>query len=77
MPLSARAAALSFALGLCITSAQAQDCKLKLLSSLALTQLGPGGRMTVPISINGVEKHLLLDTGGGFLSTLTTRRWRR
>lgn len=69
MTLLARVAALSFALGLSATSAYAQGCKLTLLNSVALTQLGPGGRVSVPVSLNGVTKQMLLATAGG-LTTL-------
>ena len=43
----------------------AADCKpLNIVSSLDMTPLAPGGVATIPITINGVEKRFLLDTGG-------------
>jgi predicted aspartyl protease len=48
--------------------AAAQDCNkpLKLISSLAMTDRGSNNVVTIPVSLNGVEKQFLLDTGGFF-----------
>ena len=48
-----------------VTPANADDCNkpLKLVTTLPLTPLGDGV-MTVPVTINGVPKQFLFDTGG-------------
>jgi predicted aspartyl protease len=49
----------------------AQDCgPLKQAASLDLTPLGNGGQMLVPVTINGAEQKMLLNTAGG-ISSLT------
>jgi hypothetical protein len=51
--------------GTVATAARAEDCKtLKLAASLPITAAGPV--FTIPVSLNGVEKHFLFDTGGAF-----------
>ena len=47
---------------LAATHAQAQDCDLKLVTRVDMLPLE--NRMEVPVSINGIPKLLLLDTGG-------------
>jgi predicted aspartyl protease len=39
-----------------------QDCKLHHIASLPMARIG--GLLTVPVMVNGVEKHFLVDTGG-------------
>lgn len=34
------------------------------MASLDMTELAPGDVVTIPITVNGAEKHFLLDTGG-------------
>jgi len=52
--------------GATTSNARADDCgPLKLLTSVDLTPL-PGGRMLVPVTINGVPKKMLLGTAGDF-----------
>lgn len=47
------------------TDAAAQDCTPRLLATLKMTHAEPGSEIrTVPVSINGVEKQMVLDTGG-------------
>lgn len=54
--------ALAFACAFPVT-AQAADCKpLNIVSQLAMAH--DGGLWGVPISLNGTEKHFLVDTGG-------------
>jgi predicted aspartyl protease len=46
-------------------AAWAADCKpLNIVSILDMTPIDRGGRVTVPISLNGTEKNFLVDTGG-------------
>ncbi|MEJ1969290.1 MAG: aspartyl protease family protein [Rhizomicrobium sp.] len=45
-------------------SVLAQDCRLKLKTSVSLIMSGDSRRAFVPVSIQGVPKVLLLDTGG-------------
>src|SRR5690348_17215792 len=47
---------------LAVTPARAGDCDLKLVTSVDMLPLQ--GRMEVPVSVNGIPKLLLLDTGG-------------
>jgi len=48
-------------------AAWAADCKaLNIVTSLDMTELFPGDVATIPVTVNGVEKHFLLDTGGTF-----------
>jgi predicted aspartyl protease len=51
---------------LCLTTdAEAQDCTPRLLANLKMGYAEPGSEIrTVPVSINGVEKQMVLDTGG-------------
>ena len=45
----------------------AADCKpLNIVSSLEMTALDASGVSTIPITVNGVEKRFVLDTGGTF-----------
>ena len=45
--------------------AQAQDCTPKLLATLKMKHAETGSEIrTVPVSINGVEQQMVLDTGG-------------
>jgi predicted aspartyl protease len=46
-------------------SARAQDCTPRLLATVKMNHAEPGSEIrTVPVSINGVEKQMVLDTGG-------------
>jgi hypothetical protein len=49
-----------------VTPANADDCNkpLKMLASLPLTTLSGDDRVTLPVTINGVPKQFLFDTGG-------------
>ena len=59
------ACAMAFALTCLGTAAQADDCgPLKQITSLDMTPL-PGGRFTVPVTINGTQQQMLLNTAGG------------
>jgi predicted aspartyl protease len=54
---------------LCITvPASAQECNksLRLIATLPMAQWRNSNLVTIPVSINGVEKQFLLDTGGYF-----------
>ena len=42
----------------------AQDCRLKLVKTIPIKMMARGGRPIVPVTLNGVEKPFLLDTGG-------------
>jgi predicted aspartyl protease len=59
---------------LCLTTdAEAQDCTPRLLATLKMGYAEPGSEIrTVPVSINGVEKQMVLDTGGAI--TQVSRR---
>src|SRR5258706_10396685 len=48
------------------TAAQAQDCApAKLLATVPLRDAEPESNIrTVPVSLNGVTRHMVLDTGG-------------
>ena len=48
------------------TAVQAQDCPApQLLATVKMRHAEPGSEIcTVPVSINGVEKQMVLDTGG-------------
>jgi hypothetical protein len=59
------ACTVAFALSCLTTMARAEDCgPLKQISSLDMTAL-PGGRYTVPVTINGTQQQMLLSTAGG------------
>ena len=59
------ACTLAFALSCLTTMARAEDCgPLKQISSLDMMAL-PGGRYTVPVTINGTQQQMLLATAGG------------
>jgi predicted aspartyl protease len=45
-------------------SASAQDCKLKLVNTIPIKMMARGSRPIVTLTLNGVEKPFLLDTGG-------------
>lgn len=46
-------------------AAQAQACTPRLLATLQMNHAEPGSEIrTVPVNINGVEKQMVLDTGG-------------
>jgi predicted aspartyl protease len=45
-------------------AADAPDCRLKMLNSIAITLTPEGDRVLVPMTINGTDKMFLLDTGG-------------
>src|SRR5215469_1722703 len=67
-----RAAALFLAVFAFATPVTAADCnKLTLLTSIDTIPTDAGG-MLVPVKLNGVEKHMLLDTASGF-SSLTQK----
>ena len=70
MKLAAPIAAFSFAFAAFSVPALAQDCKLQMVNSISMMPAGPGGRMLVPVTINGTPKQFLLDTGSS-LSELT------
>jgi len=61
-----RALALVTALTVLATAAQAQDCApAKLLATVPLRDAEPESNIrTVPVSLNGVTRHMVLDTGG-------------
>lgn len=47
------------------TAAAAQDCGPKLLATVKMSHAEPGSEIrTVPVRINGVDKQMVLDTGG-------------
>ena len=53
------------AVGCLATSAQAQECTPRILATLKMHHAEAGSEIrTVPVSINGVEKRMVLDTGG-------------
>jgi predicted aspartyl protease len=62
----------ALALGFAATPALADGCNLKMLASLTMTPLGPGGRVSVPVGINGADRPMLLDTGGGITNISET-----
>lgn len=49
-----------------VTPATAQECNkpLKMLFSLPMTPMGRSNIMSVPVSLNGVDKQFVFDTGG-------------
>jgi hypothetical protein len=60
----------AFALVCLGTAARAEDCgPLKQITSLNMTPL-PGGRFMVPVTINGTQQQLLLNTAGGITSLM-------
>jgi hypothetical protein len=61
-----RTPALAFALTILATAAQAQDCApAKLLATVALRDAEPESNIrTVPVTMNGITRHMVLDTGG-------------
>lgn len=65
---------ISLALTILTSSAAfAQDCgALKQVASLDMTPLGNGGQMLVPVTINGAEQKMLVNTAGG-ISSLTDK----
>lgn len=55
------------------SAAMADDCgPLKQIASLDMTPLGNGGLMLAPVSINGSEQKMLVNTAGG-ISSLTDK----
>jgi predicted aspartyl protease len=54
---------------LCVAApASAEECNRpqKLIASLPMTDLGKDNVVTIPVSLNGIEKQFLFDTGGFF-----------
>jgi hypothetical protein len=45
-------------------AASPADCRLTLVNSIPLTMAAGGARPLVSVTINGIEKKFLLDTGG-------------
>lgn len=51
------------------TGARAEDCAApRLENSVPLEAIGDAGEVAVPITLNGVEKKFLFDTGGGTMN---------
>ena len=77
------ALAIAFALG-APPSAVAQNCQLKLVNTIPIKMMARGLRPIVTLTLNGVEKPFLLDTGGAATQVtaatvqelkLPTREW--
>src|ERR1700744_1814968 len=59
------ACTIAFAFTCLGTAAQAEDCgPLKQITSLDMTPV-PGGRFMVPVTINGTQQQMLLNTAAG------------
>lgn len=77
------ALAIAFALG-APPSAVAQNCQLKLVNTIPIKMMAGGARPIVTLTLNGVDKPFLLDTGGAATQVglptveelkLPTREW--
>jgi hypothetical protein len=65
-----RKASLMLAIALCAASgARAQDCAApRLENTVPMEPIGDQGEVAVPVTLNGVEKKFLFDTGGGLMN---------
>jgi hypothetical protein len=63
--------AIAFELSTCSSAIAAGCAPPRLENTVQLEPVGDQGEVTVPVTLNGVEKNLLFDTGGGLLNYIS------